>query len=87
MLQVRLSPHREDGSDDPGRTNPHHVAERGQPEADATGYQAHKVDELKAEIARRNADRDESDQLSADGKKADLVAVLEADDAASGTGE
>lgn len=51
--------------------------------AEATGYQAQKVDDLKAEIARRNAERPEDDQLSADGKKADLVATLEADDAAT----
>jgi len=37
---------------------------------------------LGAEIARRNADRDEVDQLSTEGKKADLIATLEADDTA-----
>lgn len=37
------------------------------------GYAAMKVDELKDELARRG--------LPADGKKADLVAALEADDA------
>ncbi len=50
----------------------------------AAGYGARKVDELKAEIARRNAGRDEADQLPADGKKGELVAALEADDATTG---
>lgn len=38
------------------------------------------VARLRAEIERRNAGRDEDDRLPADGKKADLVAALEADD-------
>jgi len=46
----------------------------------AEGYAAMKVDELKAEIESRNEDRDEDDLLSMEGKKADLVAKLEADD-------
>jgi hypothetical protein len=46
-------------------------------------YEGQKVDDLKAEIERRNQGRDEADLLSADGKKADLVAALEADDAAT----
>jgi hypothetical protein len=44
------------------------------------GYGAFKVADLRAEIERRNADRDEGDRLPVDGKKADLVAALEADD-------
>ena len=48
-----------------------------------SGYGDHKVGELKTEIARRNASRPEADALSAEGNKAALVAVLEADDAAS----
>jgi hypothetical protein len=44
------------------------------------GYSSMKVDALKAEIATRNEGRDEADQLSGEGKKADLIAVLEADD-------
>lgn len=44
------------------------------------GYEAMKVADLKAEIERRNDGRDEADLLTADGKKADLVAVLQADD-------
>ncbi len=46
------------------------------------GYSAQKVADLQAEIGRRNAERDEADQLSTEGKKADLIATLEADDAA-----
>ncbi len=49
---------------------------------DDKGYGGLKVDELKAEIEKRNEDRDDDAKLSAEGKKADLVAVLEADDAA-----
>lgn len=45
-------------------------------------YSAMKVADLKAIIAERNADRDEVDRISVDGKKRDLVAALEADDAA-----
>lgn len=45
-------------------------------------YAGLKVDELKAEIAKRNEGRDEADLLSLEGKKPDLVAVLDADDAA-----
>ena len=44
------------------------------------GYEAMKVAELRAEIERRNADRDEADQVPSDGKKADLVAALQLDD-------
>jgi hypothetical protein len=50
------------------------------------GYDALKVDDLKAEIARRNEGRDEADRIPDDGKKADLVAALEADDAAGAAG-
>ncbi|HKY59205.1 MAG TPA: SAP domain-containing protein [Aeromicrobium sp.] len=49
--------------------------------AEAEGYAAMKVADLKAEIESRNEDRDEESLLSAEGKKADLVATLEADDA------
>lgn len=45
-------------------------------------YSTWKVDDLKAEIAERNADREEADQVSTEGKKADLVAALVADDEA-----
>lgn len=44
------------------------------------GYSSLKVDELKAEIERRNEGRGDADLLAADGKKADLIAALEADD-------
>jgi hypothetical protein len=47
----------------------------------AGGYASMKVADLKAEIERRNEGREEPDRLPGDGKKADLVAALEADDA------
>lgn len=47
------------------------------------GYESLKLDELKAEIATRNAGRSDEDQILANGNKADLVAALEADDDAS----
>lgn len=43
-------------------------------------YASMTVADLKAEIGKRNADREDDAQLAVDGKKADLVAVLEADD-------
>lgn len=46
----------------------------------AGDYEAMKVADLRAEIARRNKDRHEADCLPDDGRKADLIAVLEADD-------
>ena len=46
----------------------------------AEGYEALKVADLKAEIERRNDGREESDRLSGEGKKADLIAALQADD-------
>jgi len=58
-------------------------AEWERPDAEpARGYSDQKVADLQAEIARRNADRDEVGQLSTEGKKADLIATLEADDTA-----
>ncbi|MGW3888895.1 SAP domain-containing protein [Micromonospora chokoriensis] len=57
-----------------------------QPKAAASspdsGYEGMKVADLKAEIDRRNEGRDEADRVSSEGKKADLVAALEADDTA-----
>jgi hypothetical protein len=47
----------------------------------AEGYAAMKVADLKAEIESRNEGRDEDDLLSVEGRKDDLVASLEADDA------
>ncbi|HET8627740.1 MAG TPA: SAP domain-containing protein [Thermomicrobiales bacterium] len=44
------------------------------------GYADMKVADLRAEIERRNEGRDEADRLPDDGRKADLIAVLEADD-------
>ena len=48
--------------------------------AETKGYDGLKVAELKDEIDRRNEGRDEADLLSTEGKKADLIATLEADD-------
>lgn len=45
-----------------------------------SGYLAMKVDDLKAEIVRRNEGRDDADKLSTEGKKAELIAALAADD-------
>lgn len=45
-------------------------------------YADAKNDDLRAEIARRNEDRDEDDQLPLTGNKAALIAVLEEDDEA-----
>lgn len=55
----------------------------GRPSTHAS-YGDLKVDELKQLIAGRNEGREEADLISDEGKKADLVAVLEADDATSG---
>ena len=61
-----------------------------------TGYAALNGKQLDAEIARRNADRDEAAHITPDGRRnTDKVAALEADDAAqeeqanaaAGTGE
>ena len=52
-------------------------------ESGASQYGDMKVADIKAEIEKRNEGRDDADLLSTDGKKDDLVAVLEADDAAS----
>lgn len=54
------------------------------PEADddvVESYGDMKVVDLKAEIEARNETRPDEDQLRVSGTKADLVAVLEADDA------
>lgn len=53
----------------------------GQVEPVALEYSAMKVADLKAIIAERNARRDEADMVRVAGKKADMVAALEADDA------
>lgn len=56
----------EDGDDDPGEQ----------------GIEGMKVPELKAEIERRNADREDDAKLSLEGNKPELVATLQVDDAA-----
>lgn len=54
----------------------------GESDQKPEGYASLKVDALKAEIAKRNEGREESDFIPADGKKDDLIAALEADDEA-----
>jgi len=56
------------------------TARRNEASDDDDGYEAMKVADLHAEIDRRNEGRDEADLIPGDGKKADLVAALEADD-------
>jgi hypothetical protein len=54
-------------------------------DGDATeteGYEAMTVPKLKAEIERRNEGREGDALLSVEGRKPDLIAVLQADDAA-----
>lgn len=48
-------------------------------------YASWKVADLKAEIDERNEERDDDHQISSEGKKADLVAALVADDEAQPT--
>lgn len=50
------------------------------PATDMEGYSSLKLDELRAEIAKRNEGRNEADLIPPAGTKADLVAALEADD-------
>lgn len=52
----------------------------GTDEPEADGYGDLTVAELRDEIEQRNEGRDEGDLIPSDGKKADLVAALEADD-------
>lgn len=49
---------------------------------DATSFDSMKLPELKAEIEKRNADREDDAKLSTTGNKGDLVAALVADDEA-----
>lgn len=54
----------------------------------ATGYDAQKAADLKAEIDRRNADRDDATRISPDGRShAAYKAALEADDDAQADGD
>lgn len=50
------------------------------PEPEPEGYEAMTVAELKTEIEGRNRGRNAGDEIPMDGKKADLIAGLEADD-------
>lgn len=52
----------------------------GAGKTEAEGYEAQTVEELKAEITSRNEGRDDADHIPVSGKKADLIAALEADD-------
>lgn len=52
------------------------------PPAPAVDYGAWTVDQLKEEISTRNSYREPDAKLSTEGKKADLVAILTADDKA-----
>lgn len=63
-------------------TNPKAWGE-GSADADVTAYADMKVPDLKAEIESRNESRDGEDQLSTSGNKAELVELLNADDARS----
>lgn len=51
-----------------------------EPVAPDGGFATWKVDDLRSEIARRNEGRDDTALIPTEGKKADLVAALEADD-------
>jgi hypothetical protein len=48
---------------------------------DVDDYDSLTVPDLRAEIDKRNADREDDAKLSTQGNKPDLVATLEADDA------
>jgi hypothetical protein len=63
--------------------NPLPPGEYVPPEQEPSVYDSWKVPDLKAEIDRRNADRDPGGDTYLDGSglKADLVAALDADDA------
>ncbi len=62
-----------------GITNPNAWGD-SEPDDGEGDYSALKVGELRAEIDKRNEGRDDADLLSTEGKKADLIATLEADD-------
>lgn len=64
-------------------TNPDAWADGGKAEPEAADpYKGVSAAKLKAEIEKRNADREDDAKLSTEGDRADLVAVLVADDAA-----
>ena len=54
----------------------------GEPDAEQTEgeYGTYKVADLRSEIAHRNEGRDEADLIPTEGKKAELVEFLTADD-------
>lgn len=57
--------------------NPAHWSGAEEP----TGYEALTVEQLKAEIDKRNKGRDDDARLTKTGTKAELVTALESDDA------
>lgn len=59
------------------------TGEASAPGEESQGYASQTAAELKAEIDRRNEGREEDALISKTGKKADLIAALEADDAAA----
>jgi hypothetical protein len=67
------------GSNDTGSTE--NADEAGDADG-GEGYDGMKVADLRAEIERRNEGRGEADLLSPEGRKADLIAILQADDSA-----
>lgn len=85
-----------------GSTPPKDVADRitnpnawdGDDDTEDKGYAGLSPDELKAEVEKRNADREEGARIEIKGtgangnvKKGDLVAALEADDATASESE
>lgn len=76
-----------DSADVPGwatkQMGDHCFVDGERPDTADEGYGSWKVAALKAEVDKRNANRAEGDEIDPEsGKKADLVAALEADDTA-----
>lgn len=57
-----------------------YVRADGEAATDVEGYAGNTVPELRDEIDRRNEGREEADLIPSDGRKAVLVAALDADD-------
>jgi hypothetical protein len=53
----------------------------GKPDAPTSPHASKKVDELRQEIAERNADREDDAKIPSEGNKPDLIEALDADDA------
>ena len=58
----------------------HLTSDEGDDSGGEDGYESMTVADLRAEIESRNEGREEEDLIPSDGKKADLVAALAADD-------